>query len=86
VQDGSDIFGEDIVTYNSEDEFRTLIPYYLQHPDERSEKAARVRKSVLENHTFAHRAEVILKLIRQLDGLKRSSVARRDVNPGLAHA
>lgn len=80
------LFGKDLTTYRSEDEFRLLVRYYLEHPEERSEKAARLREHVLAGHTFAHRATVILQRVRELDKLKRSGEALRNVPVSLTHA
>ncbi len=80
------LFGEDLATYDGEGEFRELVKYYLEHPDERREKAARLRKTVLEDHTFAHRAAEIEKRIRELDSLKQSGETLREVTTALIHA
>ena len=77
VEDGAAVFGEDLVTYRNENEFRDLVTYYLRHSNERRKKAARLRKRVLANHTFANRAIDILRHIKELDSLKRSGEALR---------
>jgi O-antigen biosynthesis protein len=73
VEDGVAVLGEDLVTYASEDDFRDQVEYYLSHPEERRRRAERLRSHVLSAHTFAHRAEVILERIAELDKWKRSA-------------
>jgi O-antigen biosynthesis protein len=86
AQDSGKIFGDDLVTYGSEDEFRGLVGYYLEQPGERREKAARLRERVLAHHTFAHRAAEIATRIRELDLLKRDPAGLcANQSPVVAH-
>jgi spore maturation protein CgeB/GT2 family glycosyltransferase len=71
VEGGTEIFGEDLVTYRSDSEFREKVEHYLAKPQERHARAQRLRSRVLSAHTFAHRAEVLLEKIRELDRRKR---------------
>jgi len=54
---------EEIICYKSIEELKKLIPYYLNHPDERSQIAGAARKRVLKEHTYDHRAREILDII-----------------------
>jgi spore maturation protein CgeB/GT2 family glycosyltransferase len=73
------VFGDDLVAYETEAEFREVVEYYLGHPEERQQRAERLRLRVLEAHTFAHRASVILTNVRSIDLRKRSSA---EILPG----
>ena len=64
------LFGQELVTYDSAAGFRNRVQYYLTHPEERQEEAARLRSHVLSSHTFAHRAEAIIKQVKAIDRLK----------------
>lgn len=55
--------GEDLAVFNSVDELREIITYYLDHPDEAHTIAKRGRKKVLENHTYGHRIREILRTV-----------------------
>lgn len=86
VEGGTEVFGEDLVAYQSESEFHEKIEYYLAHPEERREKARRLRKVVLERHTFADRAVEISRHIRELDSLKQSGETLRNVAAVMTYA
>jgi spore maturation protein CgeB len=68
-----EVFGEDLVTYQDATDFREQVEYYLNCPEERRVRAKRLRSRVLAAHTFAHRAEVILARIKELDRRKRGT-------------
>ena len=68
----ADLFGDDLVTYRSEQEFGERVEYYLAHPEERRAVANRLKERVLAKHTFAHRAVEIAARVRELDAQKRS--------------
>lgn len=55
--------GEEIICFNSVDEFRKLAAYYLKHPDERHEVAENAYQRVLKEHTYINRANQILEII-----------------------
>jgi len=56
-----DMFGADeMITYGSIAELRSLVTHYLKHPDERAAIGRRARARVLAEHTFAHRVRRIL--------------------------
>jgi glycosyltransferase involved in cell wall biosynthesis len=56
-------FDGGIVGYVDAAELHELIDHYLDHPDERRERADRARRAVLERHTFDHRARRLLDAI-----------------------
>lgn len=64
------LFGDDLVTYRTETEFRDQVNYYLSHPVERLARAEQLRSRVLGAHTFAHRAKAVLAKIAEVDRQK----------------
>jgi spore maturation protein CgeB len=52
-----------IVVYRSEKELLELADYYLKNDDERREIAAEGMKKVLNEHTYRHRAEDMIKTL-----------------------
>jgi spore maturation protein CgeB len=70
VEDGIEVFGDDLVTYRRQSDFREQVEYYLIHPEERRVRAERLRARVLSAHTFACRAEVLLAKIKEIDRRK----------------
>jgi Glycosyl transferases group 1 len=57
-------FGGAVVTYETRDELRTLVEHFLANPQERAARGAAGRELVLAGHTFAHRVETLLGLVR----------------------
>lgn len=54
------LFADDeMVTFRSASELRSLIAHYLARPDERAAMAARARTRVLADHSFVHRVRRI---------------------------
>jgi spore maturation protein CgeB len=53
----------EIETFKSKEEMREKAMYYLEHPEERQEKAAAARTRVLAEHTWTHRARQILEIV-----------------------
>jgi spore maturation protein CgeB len=51
---------EEMVAFRDADELRRKIGYYLSHPDEAREMAARGRARVLAEHTYEHRARQVI--------------------------
>lgn len=54
----------EVVAYQSLDECVELYRYYRTHPKERAAIAARARDRVLAEHTYAHRLDEIVGIIR----------------------
>ncbi len=52
-----------IVIYRSEKELLELADYYLKNDDERKEIAAEGMKKVLNEHTYSHRAEDMIRTL-----------------------
>ena len=55
--------GREIITFESVGELKTLIRYYLTHPEERQAITELGRQRVLEEHTYRHRAETIYNVL-----------------------
>lgn len=54
--------GHEVIVFRSREELRELAEYYLDHPAERKEIAERSRRRALEEHTFGHRLDEILRV------------------------
>ncbi len=57
--------GAEIIAYRSIEELRRLTAYYLAHPDERREIAARAQRRAHREHTFQRRLEGMFELLKQ---------------------
>jgi spore maturation protein CgeB len=57
--------GEDIITFNSLDDLKEKIAYYMAHPEERAIVAQKARQRVLKEHTYEHRLTKMLEIIYQ---------------------
>ena len=57
--------GRHLVAYHNHKELKELIHYYLKHPEEARKIAQQGRRKVLENHTFKHRVEEMLGIIKK---------------------
>ncbi|MES2792484.1 MAG: glycosyltransferase [Planctomycetota bacterium] len=68
--------GQCLVAYRSADELLEQIQFYLEHDDERERIAAAGRELVVQQHTYRHRMEEIL---RQLREYANSSVPQAEV-------
>ncbi len=55
----------EVVVYRTPEELREKARYYLDHPDERQEIAERARARVMREHTFAHRWQALLDILRK---------------------
>lgn len=55
--------GREVVTFGSTAELKSLIDYYLAHPDERRAIAERGRERALREHTYEHRLREMLSII-----------------------
>ena len=64
-----EIFGDSIPMYKDKKEFKTLVDYYLAHPEKRREKALRAREITLHGYTN----KAVGKQLKQLfDNIGRS--------------
>ncbi len=63
-------FDGGVVTYCDARDLRSLVDWYLEHPEERARHAARARAAVLARHTFDDRAEAILSALTPLEALR----------------
>lgn len=57
--------GTEMVCYRSLEELRRLTAYYLAHPEERREIAARASRRARQEHTFKRRLEEMLDLLKR---------------------
>lgn len=55
----AEVFGDAVPTFKTAEELGQLVRYFLQHPDERADKARRAMEAV-RGHTFAAMAATIL--------------------------
>lgn len=56
--------GHEVIVFRSRDELRELAQYYLDHPAERKGIAERALRRALQEHTFDHRLDRILRGVR----------------------
>jgi len=56
--------GEEMITFDSVEDLKEKIDYYLGHPKERKEIAERARRRALKEHTYAHRIKEMVEFIR----------------------
>ena len=54
------------MTYETPDELKEKIDYYMNHPEERDAKALAGQKIVRDKHTFANRVDDILSVVKKL--------------------
>lgn len=55
--------GKELVTYKSYDDMIEKAKYYLEHDEEREKIAEAGYKRAIENHTYQHRIEKIVKIV-----------------------
>lgn len=55
--------GDEIIYYKDIEDLRRLVHYYLDHPDEREEIAARAHKRTLMEHTYRHRMAQLIEMV-----------------------
>ncbi|HDY67079.1 MAG TPA: hypothetical protein ENH85_04725 [Candidatus Scalindua sp.] len=67
--------GDHLVEYGPKDNLREIIKYYLSNDEERERIAEVGHKLVLEKHTYWHRAQTILGIIKET-GYKQSAPMR----------
>jgi glycosyltransferase involved in cell wall biosynthesis/tetratricopeptide (TPR) repeat protein len=69
--------GEHLVVYNDEN-IDDVFDYYLTHDDERERIAAAGRAEALARHTYAHRAEQIVTLVKEMGGRRDARARQRN--------
>jgi spore maturation protein CgeB len=52
---------EEVVTFTTIEEAQEKLDYYLKYPETRRRLAARARERILSQHTYGHRAQVIVR-------------------------
>lgn len=57
------MFGSAVPQFQTVDELKKLVDYYLSHPEERNKLALRAHEITLREHTYAARVQIILKTI-----------------------
>lgn len=62
----TDMLEDTVVTYTTAEDLREKIDYYMEHEDARNAKAEAGRKLVRAKHTFANRADEMIKVMEQL--------------------
>lgn len=67
--------GEHMVAFGPKDNLKELIKYYLTNDKERERIAEAGHKLVLEKHTYWHRAQTVLEIIKQT-GYKQNAPMR----------
>jgi O-antigen biosynthesis protein len=72
-----DIFGDAVPTFDSPQSLRDAVAFFLQNPEARAAKVQQTRELVQSAHTFDHRADVILEVVKPLHRDK-SAGARDD--------
>jgi len=85
----SEIFIEDeeIVTFQSIEELKNKIDYYLIHEEERRAIAERGRKKVLEKHTYQHRIKQMLEtIISGNDNFRKKIISQNEQNQAIFEA
>ena len=75
-EDPDDIFQDAVVRAQGPEQLAALVQHYLAHPEERRAKAEALREIVLKGHTFAHRAEEIVRAAQILADAKNSLLPR----------
>ena len=54
---------EDLISFSSIDELKEKIRYFLSHPKERMELAAKIRERVVNDYTYRHKLTEVLSAI-----------------------
>lgn len=62
-----EVFRGGVITYTDKEDLRAKIKFYMENPEERRKIIAEARGLVKENHTFAHRADVIMRFMESSD-------------------
>ena len=62
-----ELFEGCVETYTTKEDLKEKIDYYMQHPEEREEKARRGQEIIREHHTFSKRVDEIVKDMQNED-------------------
>jgi glycosyltransferase involved in cell wall biosynthesis len=65
----SEMFGDAVATFDDSKDLKSQVEYFLNHPEERLQKAEKLREIVLRSHTLKHRVEQLVTVIDEM--LKR---------------
>lgn len=57
--------GREVITYSSPEEAREWVRYYINNPNKRDDVADLARKRVLAEHTYTHRINAIIDIMRE---------------------
>ena len=61
-----DVLGDCVVTYDTRQDLKEKIDYYMEHDKEREEKAKRGQEIVLAKHTFSNRVDKMLSVLESI--------------------
>lgn len=56
--------GREVITYTALEEIPELVRFYLKHPSERERIAMAARERILKEHTYRHRVNEIIKIVK----------------------
>lgn len=59
--------GEEVVVFHDMEDMKQKAAYYLDHEEERKEIAARAYQRVIRDHTYIHRVQSIIDVVRALE-------------------
>ncbi len=71
----------DFVIYKNEEELIEKMKYYLEHEEEREEIAKRGQQKVLQNHTYYHRCDKIVRTVEEFFKIDTIQAKRLEVKP-----
>ena len=57
--------GREVVCYHQPEEIPDLVRFYLAHPGDREKIILRARARVLQEHTYRHRLQEMLAVLRR---------------------
>ena len=67
----------EIVCFDSVEELKSKISYYLTHKDERDKIAKAGQKKVLKMHTYSNRIEQIMKIVSENSEIFRKRISKK---------